>query len=187
MRPVTRLLEGMRQRRHHRAFRIEPPAWTGPQLSQLETLLSEALAHARGDIEPETPTAAGQPEPSHPPAATDEAALVKAASELWRARRRFNRNGEPSTARDKQTGRLLDKCAEALDDAGLRIQDHEGAEFNPGWTVEVLAYQEEMALRVETVIQTVRPAVYLHRRLIQVEQVVVGTPGKDHEARSGHA
>lgn len=164
---LARLREELRQRRYHREFRISPPMWTDPQRTRLEELLA-AVRDAK-------PAEAG--------GAEDDAALATAATNLWRAQRKLTPPGERPSPRDRQASRYLRTCAEALADAGLVVQDHDGDAFNAGRALEVLVYQENPALTAETVIETVRPSVYLHGRLVQMGQVIVGTP----DSRSDHA
>src|SRR5690606_14143631 len=54
-RRLSRLRQELRQRRHHRAFRIAPPLWDEPLLDELERLLA-AVAPAEPD----------GPAPKHP-------------------------------------------------------------------------------------------------------------------------
>lgn len=176
MRRLTRLREDLRQRRHHRAFRIEPPMWTGRQAVQLEELLAQVRAAA-----PAQTPARGEE------VAADEAALATAVTNLWRAERKLTPPSERPTPRDRQAARYLRTCAEALADAGLVVQDHDGDAFNAGRALEVLVYQESPDVAAETVIETVRPSVYLRGRLIQMGQVIVGTPSQSANGRNDHA
>ncbi|MEJ3745437.1 hypothetical protein WEI85_19355 [Actinomycetes bacterium KLBMP 9797] len=172
---MTRWREELRQRRFHREFRIPPPMWTEPQRARLEDLLA-----AVRDAKPESPS----PQPA---AAPDEEALATAVTNLWRAQRKLTAAGERPSPRDRQASRYLRTCTEALGEAGLVVQDHDGDVFNAGRALEVLVYQENPALTAETVIETVRPSVYLHGRLVQMGQVIVGTPGPSVEGKNEHA
>lgn len=181
---LTRLREDMRQRRHHPAFRIPAPVWTEQQCRQIEELLAQAQAT----------TPAETPDPTVDPAvgpavgpAPDETALATAATNLWRAERKLTPPGERPTARDRQAARYLRTCAEALAEAGLVVQEHDGDGFNSGRALEVLVYQEHPGLAAETVLETVRPSIYLHGRLVQMGQVIVGTPSKSPDGRNDNA
>ncbi|MGI5151988.1 hypothetical protein ACQEVC_37440 [Plantactinospora sp. CA-294935] len=178
MRRLNRLREELRQRRHHREFRISPPMWTERQRARLEDLLT-AVRDAKPDEKPD--------EVETPPAGPDEGALATAVTNLWRAQRKLTAVGERTSPRDRQAGRYLRTCSEALTDAGLVVQDHDGDAFNAGRELEVLVYQEDPALTTEIVIETVRPSVYLHGRLVQVGQVIVGTPAPPIDGRNDHA
>jgi hypothetical protein len=179
---LARLREEARQRRHHRAFRIGPPVWVGPAREELERLLAAVAEAAPPGPADGTPPSA---ETEQPPAETemtstqfvpglDEASLADAATQLWRAQRRLDR--EPPSARSRQTGRYLRACRTALADAGLVVQDHDGDAFHPGRSLEALAFQDDPSLTAETIVETVRPTVYLRERRIRTGQVIVGRP-----------
>ena len=157
MRPLNGIRAELRQRRHHRAFRIPPPP--------ADEILWEQLAAVPAGVaeEPEGPQ-------------LDEKLLADAATNLWRAQRRLARDGGTSTARDRQAGRYLRTCREALTDAGMVIQDHDGDAFHPGRSIEVLTFQQDPALAGEVVLETVRPTIYLRDRRIQTGQVIVAGP-----------
>lgn len=159
MKRLARLRDELRQRRHHRAFRIGPIPDDALR-RQLERLLVEIH-------EPVARPGPGQ---------LDEKSLANAATNLWRAQRRLARDGEASSTRDRQTGRYLTTCRDALTDAGMVIQDHDGDVFHPGRSIEVLAFQDDPTLSGEVVLETVRPTIYLHDRRIQMGQVIVGGP-----------
>jgi hypothetical protein len=147
----------LRQRRHHREFRITaPPA---------DEVLWEQLAAVPAEVveEPAVPQ-------------LDEKLLADAATNLWRAQRRLARGDGP---RDRQTGRYLLVCREALTDAGLVVQDHDGDPYHPGRSLEMLAFRPEPGRTGEVVVETVRPTVYLRDRRIQTGQVIVAGPSHD--------
>jgi hypothetical protein len=157
---VSRLGENLRQRRQHRAFRIAEPRWSEEQSAELDGLLVALTApEATGGSADET---------------VADKALAEAATNLWRAQRKLS-GGESST-QNRQAGRYLRTCREALTDAGLVVQDHEGDTFHPGRSVEVLVYEDDPSLTVETVLETVRPSIYYRDRRIQMGQVIVGQP-----------
>lgn len=111
----------------------------------------------------------------------EEKALAEAATNLWRAQRRLTRQGEEASTRSRQTGRYLRSCREALDDAGLLVQEHEGDAFHAGRSLEALAFEDDPSLEADTVRETIRPTIYLHGRRIQMGQVIVACPPKPPE------
>ncbi|WP_405821765.1 hypothetical protein OG705_18490 [Streptomyces sp. NBC_00838] len=173
---LSRLREDLRQRRHHRAFRIAPLPWDEPSREELERLLASVAAAVAAPAEAvETAVeTAGQPPSAEDP--LDERALADAATNLWRAQRRLTRQGEAASSRSRQTGRYLRSCREALDDAGLLVQEHEGDAFHTGRSLEALTFEEDPSLTAEKVLETIRPTIYLHGRRIQMGQVIVGCP-----------
>lgn len=171
---LSRLREDLRQRRHHRAFRITPLPWDEPSREELERLLASVVA-----VDTASGTGRGADDTDQPPSggnSLDAQALADAATNLWRAQRRLTRQGEEASARSRQTGRFLRSCREALDDAGLLVQEHEGVAFHTGLSLEALTFQEDPSLTAETVLETIRPTVYLRGRHIQMGQVIVGCP-----------
>ncbi|SDK01093.1 hypothetical protein SAMN04488074_10422 [Lentzea albidocapillata subsp. violacea] len=158
---MTRWAAWRGQRRHHREFRISAPRWPDPvSLTGLVEQLPAPSAKDTPDTRP----------------ALDEKDLADAATNLWRAQRRLTRLGEEDSREAKRVGRYLQATRRALDEAGLMIQDHDGTEFYPEQSLEVMALQQDPALRHDTVLETVRPSVYLAGRRIQMGQVIVGRP-----------
>ena len=180
MRPFPALRDELRQRRHHRAFRIAPPPADDALREQLRRLLTKIPQPAEqppAEQPPAEQPRAEQPSAQQPPARElDEKSLAEAATNVWRAQRRLARDGEASSARDRQAGRYLLACRDALTDAGMVIQEHDGDTYHPGRSIEVLVFHEEPTLTAEVVLETVRPTIYLHDRRIQMGQVIVGRP-----------
>ena len=146
----------VRQWRQHKAFRIAAPSWSGAAYDDLDRSLA-----ALGET-------AAQPADD-----ADDGALAEAATNLWRARRKLAQGND---GQGKQAARYLRSCAEALASAGLTVQDHDGEPFHAGRSVDVLLYSDDEQATVETIVETVRPAVYHHDRQIQTAQVIVAVP-----------
>lgn len=157
----TRAREELRQRGHHRAFRIPPPVWGPTQETYLDQLLVE--------VGTATEAAAGQPP-------YDERALATAATSLWRAQRKLAQPAQAGAAEARQAGRYLSRCGDALGDVGLVVRGHDGEAFHPGRSLEVLGYRNDPSSEGETVLETVRPSVYFNDQRIQMGQVIVGSP-----------
>lgn len=178
----------LRQLRYHRQFRIAQPEWGAAERTRLRQLtehLSE-IAQQGNTSRPD-----GQ--------ALDEAALAEAATNLWRARKKIAQSATTDSRTVRQVNRYLRTAHDALDNAGLVVQDHDDEEFHPGLSLEVLAFHEDPALGVETVRDTIRPSIYLlpariperprKGKRIQMGQVIVGCPAKSKTSISedGHA
>jgi hypothetical protein len=157
---VSHFWAELRQRRQYRAFRIDEPRWTEEQCRELDQVIA-----LLGEADP--PVEAGTE--------LDEKALAEAATNLWRAQQKLAQLGSGST-QSRQASRYLRSCAEALTDAGLVVQDHDGDPFHAGRSVEVLVYQDDPTVSAETIVETVRPSVYYRDRRIQMGQVIVGCP-----------
>ncbi len=74
--------------------------------------------------------------------------------------------------------RHLDSTWDVVVQAGVQIQHHTGARFESGLGLSVLAYQPTPDLAHETVVETIKPSVYYQGRLIQMGEVIVGTPAE---------
>ncbi len=99
------------------------------------------------------------------------------ATALWRARRRLDHSQLPASSDDGRfLGRHIRAMAEALERGGVRTVEHDGERFVAGMRLDVLAFQPTPDLEADTIIETIRPAVYHEARQIQVAEVLVGTP-----------
>ncbi|PZS33939.1 MAG: hypothetical protein DLM59_05610 [Pseudonocardiales bacterium] len=181
---MKRLGAALRQRRHHREFRIGPPAWDDVQRARLEQIVA-MLSAAAAPAPPEQPV----PEVPAPdaPAPLDEGTLAGTATYLWRAQQKLDSADEPASKQARQAGRYLRTARQALAGLGVVIQDHDNLAFHSGLALEVLVFQEDPALPSEVVLETVRPSVYFRDRLIQMGQVIVGGPERVHTEESRRA
>ena len=86
---------------------------------------------------------------------------------------------QPGTERPldemKKIFNFVESLREALGELGLEIIDHTSKEIPPGLALEVLGYQERPGLKRDRVLDTVRPTVYCHDKLIQVGRVYAET------------
>lgn len=112
----------------------------------------------------------------------DDRVVARLATGLWRARRRMCRpgSGEPLPEM-RQPHRHVQSAWDELEEAGVLVQDHDGDAFASGLALQVVAFQPEPGLTEERVIETVRPSIYRKGRVIQMGEVIVGTP----DERSG--
>ncbi|TDV35436.1 hypothetical protein [Actinophytocola oryzae] len=157
-RQLARLRAELRQRRHHRAFRIPPPVWDEPVRAQLAGLI--AATKPSGD----------------PRSELDDRALAAAVTDLWHAERKLGQPTENPLTLTRQATRYLRGCRRMLADAGLVIQDHDGDLLHHGRSITVLVSHEDPALTDELVLETVKPTIYLRDRRIQKGEVIVGRP-----------
>jgi len=100
---------------------------------------------------------------------------------LWRLRRRMI---DPDTDRPledmRKPFRHLESVWDTLAEAGVDIRDHTN-ELVPEYGsigLNVLAYQPMPGMTRERVIETVKPSIYVGERLVQMGQVIIGTPEK---------
>ena len=189
---VGRLRERIRQRGHHRAFRI--PAAPDPSLQEHvagllafverasdvtedEQLLGPAPARDTASRPGGTGLAnSGSDNQEH---SLDETFLAEAVTNLWRAQRRLERAGKGAPPDVRHPARHLRTCAALLKEAGLEVLGYDGEPFREGRSLEVLTFQDGASLTEPTIVETVRPDIYLTGRRIQIAQVIVGKPSRD--------
>lgn len=141
---------------------------------------ASASANAEGAATLEATTPHPQQQSSILPGFTG-GVLAEVATRLWRARRHAIRTAE-STASEQSAPlarsvlREVDAALATLDRAGVTVQDHDGAAFDPGLTLVAVSFQPVDGLAHEQVLETLRPSIYLGGRHVQRGEVVVGVP-----------
>lgn len=107
--------------------------------------------------------------------------LVDMATMVWRLQGKLAANsvahGDDSVKLLNALSRQVDSMAYALMDAGVQVQSHTGEAFDPGQSVEVVAFEPTDSADRETVLETITPTVYLDGVLVQRGQIIVATPG----------
>jgi hypothetical protein len=81
----------------------------------------------------------------------------------------------------RQPYRHVQSACDALAEAGVVIQDHDGQEFNTGLELKVVAFQPDPGWTSDRVAETIRPSIYRNGRSIQMGEVIVGTPDRPSE------
>ena len=118
---------------------------------------------------------------------SDEA-LASLCIGVWRVRRRMI-DPTMGTARDEMRApyRHLEAVWDTLAQSGVDIRDHTG-ELVPeygSFALDVLAYQPTPGIVRDRVVDTIKPSVYVRGRLVQMGQVIVGTPEGASEGSEG--
>jgi hypothetical protein len=144
---------GVRQWARPKEFRIRAVAWPAEALRAFEELTT---------ADPEGPN--GLPERS----------VADVATSVWRLRARMTALPE----RTRSTMRHVEMAWDALEQAGVEIRDHLHEPFDPGLSINVVAFQPTPGLAREQVVETIRPSVYVHDRVVQLAEVIVGTPSE---------
>lgn len=158
-----------------------PPEFRISAITLPDDLVRALESAARQAVEP---TTASQPlsvtnveAPRDEPAQPSMAFLADVATGLWRIKARMV---EPGTGHPKEEMRRpfrhLESTWDALEDAGLRIQDHTGELFDYGSSIKVIAIEPTAGLTREQVIDTLRPTIYFRDERIQTGEVIVGAP-----------
>jgi hypothetical protein len=107
----------------------------------------------------------------------DAKVMATVATALWRARNKMMAPGSDRPPPELRVPfRHLETAWDALHDAGIEVQSHDGIASDPGLALSVVAYQPTAGLDCDRVVETIRPSVYLNGKAIQQGEVVVGTP-----------
>lgn len=113
------------------------------------------------------------------PIRIEVSSLVDLGCAIWRLRQKTldDVTGEPKDGL-RNLARHVIVIWDWCEQRGLTIQDHTGQCFDSGQFLEVIGFQPMAGLARETVIETVRPTIYLNgeAKPILKGQVIVGTP-----------
>ncbi|KMS70339.1 hypothetical protein ACM01_32090 [Streptomyces viridochromogenes] len=183
-----RLTGWYRQWKHPREFRIAPERLDAGQrerivghLAVLDTALAD-LAAAHADIATaqaaaRRSAASATASKEKPEEKVDTARLAEAATGVWKAGRKLEQQDDGLGKTSRQIGRSVRTARQALQEGiELRIQDHDGDDYDPGLSLKVLSFEDDPGLTREVVLETFLPSVYFRGRLIQMGEVVVGRP-----------
>ncbi len=172
------LLSGLRQLVYPKEFRITPPVWPPALLSAFEK-----LTEVRDSISPGAKAPAAQKEQLQ--------FLADIGTGLWRLRQKMVQPGTDRPLEEMHRAyRHLESVWDALSQAGVEIQDHTNALFDPGMSLRVIAFQPMPGIRREKVIETIKPTIYFKSQPIQMGEVIVGRPetpgvGPDESTKHG--
>lgn len=172
----TFLLSRLRQLAVVRDFRVRPM-----ETEALPILLADTLRDATSSGDSVAP-----PVPSdRAPCSLDERSLANLCTGVWRVRRRMIDSATGLPRDDmRMPFRHLESVWDTLLAAGVEIRDHtdEPVPEYGSVALEILAYQPTSGLSRDKVIDTIKPSIYMDGRLMQMGQVIVGTP--EHGAES---
>lgn len=156
----------LRQLLYPRDLRIAAPVWPAGLVAALEQLARD-------------PAPERAPEQATAPAverAYDERLFAEVATGLFRARQAIQAGAEPQRPRAQ---RHVESAVGALAGAGIEILDPTGRPYDTGLIgLEVIAFEDTPGIARETVVETIRPGVYINGRCVQESQVVVGVPAR---------
>lgn len=163
----------LRQLIYPKEFRIESKRSTA---EILELLTQFALTDQSEQTESQDSHAQATPATS---AYISNAAVSELATSLWRIRDRMidRETGTPAEG-NRRTFRHLQSAWDILAQVGVRILDHTNEIVPEGgiYSLKVVAYEPTSGLLRETVIETIKPTIYFQDRMIQMGEVIVGTP-----------
>jgi len=141
-----------------------------------EAPLDQALADWK-KIQSTPAPAADLPAPTAgaPAPALDQVAAI--ATHVWRAKSKLV---DPATGQPREetrrTYRHIESTLDALAQMGVVIRNLLNEPYDPGLPVNVLTFQPTPGLGRDTIIEVVRPTIIWQDRVLQVGEVVVGTP-----------
>jgi hypothetical protein len=105
--------------------------------------------------------------------------LADIGTGLWRLRQRMvdESTGRPFEAMRKAY-RHFESVWDTVTQAGVDIRDHTGEPVPEGgiYALKTVAFQPTPGLAREKVIDTIKPSIYYKKDLIQMGEVIVGTP-----------
>jgi hypothetical protein len=133
------------------------------------------------DLPAGVPMAAAPKERRSPEVPSDVREFLKpmaaVATCAWRARAKMvdPETGEPLEEM-RRVYRFVEGIFSALAEAGLRVLDPKGRTYDSGMALKVLGFEPTPGLGREEIIETIRPSVVWHDRLLQMGEVIVGTP-----------
>ena len=141
-------------------------------MKDLRTFFLSQSHDPRNDT-PDPPKEATPLAPIH----LDQSFLTDLGCAAWKLRQKiFDPDTKEPKAEVRHLARHVMVIWDRLAEVGLEIQDHTGNPFDSGQSLEVLAFQPTKEVLQETVIETVRPTIYIAGRQILKGQVIVGTP-----------
>lgn len=155
-------------------FRIQSAAWSSDILELLERLISS-----------QERTGAVQAYPEHNTVAYQELMsfminlLADLGTGLWRLRQKMVQPGTNEPIDEvRRAFRHLESIWDVLAQSGVEIQDHTGESVPEGgiYALKAIAYEPTPGLIHEQVVETVKPSIYFREQMIQMGEVVIGTP-----------
>ena len=127
----------------------------------------------------DAPQSAAAPAPTPSPSPDEEIGsfLCRLATHLWRAKSKMLDPGNGAPRDDmKRVYRHIEGALDSLTQSGIVIQDWLNQPYDVGLPVKVLSYQPTAGLPRDTILETLRPAVIWNGRMLQLGEVIVGTP-----------
>ncbi len=103
--------------------------------------------------------------------------VAEIATHVWRAKSKLvdPANGQPREE-TRRIHRHVESALESLVQMGVVIRDQLNEPYDPGLPVNVLTFQPTPGLSRDTIVEVVRPTILWQERVLQIGEVVVGTP-----------
>ena len=99
------------------------------------------------------------------------------ATNVWRAKTKMVDSETGETKEEmKRVYRHIEAIIEALKQVGVETIDPEGRVYDSGMALKVVSFESTPGLSNEEIKETIKPSVAWQGRLIQIGEVIVGTP-----------
>jgi len=102
---------------------------------------------------------------------------AKCATHAWRAERRIV---DPDTGEPRDDTKLLHRdiaiIRKAMEQLGIETIDPVGKVYDPGMALRVVSFEPTAGFAREEIKETIKPTLLWHGKLLQVGEVIVGTP-----------
>jgi len=104
-------------------------------------------------------------------------ALSNIATNAWRARNKMidSDNGETKEEM-KRVYRHIEAQFDTLSQIGIEVRDLRGRPYDAGMALKVISFEPQPGLSKDEVVETIKPTVTWNGKLIQMGEVIVGTP-----------
>jgi hypothetical protein len=111
------------------------------------------------------------------PDSTIEKTFALIATNVWRAKNKIidPKNGEPREEM-KKIHRHIEAIQDALTQAGVQTIDSAGRTYDTGMALKVVSFEQSPGIIKEEIKETIKPSVAWKGVLIQIGEVIVGTP-----------
>jgi hypothetical protein len=123
------------------------------------------------------PVAPEQPAHAWPVPPEVAQAFARIGTNAWRAQNKMvdSETGEPKEEM-KRVYRHIEAVLDALAQIGVSVMDPRGRAYDSGMALKVVSIEQTPGLSKETITETVRPSISWQTHLIQIGEVIVGTP-----------
>ena len=104
-------------------------------------------------------------------------ALANIATNAWRAKTKMV-DSETGEAKEemRRIYRHVEAIFETLKQIGLETTDLAGSQYDSGMALKVVSFEQTPGISNEEIKETIKPSVAWQGRLIQMGEVIVGTP-----------
>jgi hypothetical protein len=104
--------------------------------------------------------------------------LPELATGIWRARQKMLIPGKTDEPREemRRIFRPLDATFQNMIQAGIEVVDHTNQPYVTGLREKVIAFEPTRGIHRDTVIETIKPTVLFQEELLQLGEIIVGTP-----------